>query len=163
MAVTLTPVRYFTQDSMFHYTTENMPLLDLSANDTALKTAVDSAVYDQQTLTNVNWGSGPQLSLPTTQETNGKAFCWMLDLYIIEDPTVAVGSLKQAFLKWVGVAWKNGGSVSFNNSNIIQSQYVGFSSINIFTGSSGTNLTLTINGASGTNGVLGYKWRRFQG
>lgn len=41
MAVTLPPVDFFTEDDVFHYTTENRPLQDLATRDEVLAAAVD--------------------------------------------------------------------------------------------------------------------------
>ena len=41
MAITLNPIRFFTESSVYHYSEDNKPLEDLESNQTILKVAIE--------------------------------------------------------------------------------------------------------------------------
>ena len=160
MPITLQNIRYYTENSPYHYTTDNEPLIDLEQNDIALKAAVEEIQlnHDSQVVAG-NWSSLKVIF--NLHEDLDKQFGYLVKVWAVRDQAVLAGQ-SATLMQFTILGYNlNPGNVNISSSTQLFKHSTGTGTLTpTFTGN-GNNLEITFSGYTGTNGYVLAKIERF--
>jgi hypothetical protein len=160
MPVTLQTVRYYTENSPYHYTADNEPLQDLEQNDILLKAAVEAVEqsYDTKTVAG-NW-TGLKVVFDLQKDMQ-KPFAYALKIWASQDQSVLAGQAATLMQYTIFGYNLNPGNVVLSGNTQLFRHSTGAGTLTpTFTGN-GNNLEITFSGYTGNNGYVVAKLERF--
>lgn len=160
MIIPLQTIRFYTEDSPYHFTTDNEPLRDLEQNDIAIRNAVNA--LSQSISTQIVAGNWSTLkAIFDLQQDINKPFAYRMKIWGAQNQATLAGqnsSLIECSILGYNLT---PGSVVVSGSAIVSNVSVGVGTLTpVFTGS-GNNLEVTFTGYSGANGYVVAKIERF--
>lgn len=133
--VTLNPVRYYSQDDVYHYTVDNRPLQDLASNDLLLQAGLDmlnasiaGGVSDQIFVNGTDYTAGTSNHVTMISSPPNANSMWVFfndayinqNTYVVSGNTITFNSTIPVGTTIIEIKWSNIG-VGSAASTIVQS------------------------------------------
>lgn len=160
MKVSLNPIRVYTEDDVYHYTSDNRPILDLKANDEILATAIDNITSNSYAV--VQSGSWASLSIALNLNQDlGKPFAYKINLFAIQDQSV-LAAQDSNFSEDIIIGYNDLGTgvTVLNTTNIFNKKIGTATLVKTFSGN-GVNLNINFSGYTGLKGYVLARVERF--
>jgi hypothetical protein len=148
--ISLSPIRYYDENDVYHYTVDNRPLEDLRNNIESIVTVVDN--LDSGNVSVIGDWTGISYT-KNVFSMRGKPFAYVLKLFAIQDSSVLTQQETTYKSQLIIGSVSDLGVVSIHSTNILSTNYFGATPLVTNFSTTTDNIVLTFSGYSGANGI----------